>query len=353
MEGKRMSNRLYRVALKTDEESARYLHKCCTAYRKAFNASLKVQEKNMHYHNGYEEQLMNLDVLKDEITEETVKIRERYNVENGIVERAVEASYSYFNAWWNQRMCSLIKYIQPCNYMKKTDFFKTSTILKVSKGGYVYFPKFKRVKLYQNDYVPIGSYKNAKVVREGVRWYISFESTIEDEEEHNLSGELEVHIDSKGNVSFGDKFYANVIEQENYKETKAKRRKLIKDFKRKLRLNSYVDETGETVVKISNKMKLTKRSIEKAFYRMKYIQVEYFRKIVRDILSEEPAVLTFVYDTELKERTQFTSDLFRESGTLGLIKMIRTRMSSIGTEIRYSDNIKEEVYKKLNFKNTK
>jgi hypothetical protein len=86
---------------------------------------------------------------------------------------------------------------------------------------------------------------------------------------------------------------------------------------------------------------------------MKNIRVLYFQGIVRDILAEEPATLTFVYDPEYNERTQFTSGFFVESGTLSLIKMIRTRMDSIGTKIKYSESIKEEVYKNIKFLNTK
>jgi hypothetical protein len=304
----------------------------------------------MDYGITYEEQLMDLNILSEKVQ----NVIESYGkIEKGIIERAIKAAHSYFHDWWNKRMSTSYKYIPPFSYMRRTNTFKTSTILKVSKGGYIYFPKFGRVKLLENNYVPIGSYKNVIVTREAKKWWVTLEATIETEEVRNLSGELEVHIDFKGNVSFKDKFYPNVIEQENYKKAKVKKMKLFQDLKRKIKLNSYIDENREERVKVSKNMRLTKEWIERAHYKMKNIQTEYFRKIVRDILTEEPVTLTFVYDPEYNERTQFTSDFFTESGTLKLVKMIRRRMSSIGTEIRYSESIKEGVYKNIKFLDTK
>ena len=347
-----MTNKLYRVPLEVDEESFKHLQKCCVAYHKVFNTALQIQENRMDYGLTYKEQLMDLNNLKEEVEKKIKGTKSCDKIEVGIIERAVAASYSYFCKWWSDHIKGARRLIN-MSYMRRTNTFKTSALLKVSKGGYVYFPKFGRVKLLQSNYVPVGSYKNVTVTREAGKWWIKFEAMISTEEEHNLSGELEVHINFKGNVSFKDKFYPNVIEQENYKKTKEKQRKLYEGLKRKIKLNSYINEEGEEVVNVTNNMKLAKQRIEKAHYRMKNIQTEYFRKIVKDILAEEPAILTFVYDSEFNERTQFTSGFFVESGTLGLIKMIRTRMSSIGTEIRYSENIKEEVYKNIKFLSTK
>lgn len=348
-----MTNKLYRVPLEVDEESFKHLQKCCVAYHKVFNTALRVQENTMDYGLIYKEQLMDLNNLKEEVEKKIKGTKSCDKIEAGIIIKAIEAAYFYFHYWWNKRINSSCEYISPFSYMKRMNTFKTSTVLKVSKGGYVYFPKFGRVKLLESNYVPVGSYKNATVTREAGKWWISFEATVKTEEEHNLSGELEVHIDFEGNISFKDKFYPNVIEQENYKKTKEKQKKLYEGLKRKIKLNSYINEEGEEVVNVTNNIKLAKQRIEKAHYRMKNIQTEYFRKIVKDILAEEPAILTFVYDSGFNERTQFTSGFFVESGTLGLIKMIRTRMSSIGTEIKYSENIKEEVYKNIKFLSTK
>jgi hypothetical protein len=348
-----MPNKLYKVQLQVNEDALKHLQKCCVAYHKTFNTALRIQEKTMECGHTYEEQLMDLNTLMEETQKETEKAKVCDKIEKGIITRAIEAAYFYFHDWWNKRMSISYRYIPPFSYMKRMNTFKTSTILKVSKGGYVYFPKFGRVKLMDNNYVPLGSYKNATVIREAAKWLIKFEATVSTEEEHDLSGELEIHIDFKGNVSFKDKFYPNVIDQENYKKTKEKQKKLYEGLKRKIKLNSYTNEEGEEVVNVTNNMKLAKQRIEKAHYRMKNIRVLYFQGIVRDILAEEPATLTFVYDPEYNERTQFTSGFFVESGTLSLIKMIRTRMDSIGTKIKYSESIKEEVYKNIKFLNTK
>lgn len=347
-----MTNRIYRFPLEVDNKALKYLQKCCTSYHKIFNTALQIQENTMTLGITYKDQLMDLNNLKEEVEKKIKGTKSCDKIEAGIIERAIAASYSYFHKWWTDHIKGTRRIIS-ASYMRRTNTFKTSTLLKVSKGGYVYFPKFGRIKLVKGTSLPIGSYKNVTVTREAKVWWISFEATVKTEEEHNLSGELEVHIDSRGNVSFKNKFYPNVIEQENYKEAKSKQRKLFKALKRKLAANSHVNEQGEKVVNISNNAKVTKEQIEKVYYRMKNIQIDYFRKIVKDILAEEPAILTFVYDSEFNERTQFTSGFFVESGTLGLIKMIRTRMSSIGTEIRYSENIKEEVYKNIKFLSTK
>ena len=77
--------------------------------------------------------------------------------------------------------------------------------------------------------------------------------------------------------------------------------------------------------------------------------MEYFKVIVKEVLKEEPEVIVFTYDSDIEETQEFSSDFFRESGTLTLIKMIRSRLSGIGTLIRYSYNISEKIYSKLNF----
>lgn len=347
-----MANKLYRVLLQINEDTSRHLKNCCTVYHKVFNTALQIQRKTMDYGVTHTEQLMSLNDLVKRVQERIKGIQSYNKVEKGIIEEAITTSHFYFHRWWSSHIGGAQRIID-LSYMRRTNIFKTSTILKVSKGGYVYFPKFGRVKLLDKNYVPLGSYKNVVVVREAGKWWIRLEATISTEEKHDLSGELEVHIDFKGNVSFKDNFYPNVIEQENYKRAKEKQDKLYKSLKRKIKLGSYVNEKGRKVVNVSNNIKLTKQRIEKTYYRMKNIQASYFQSIVKSILAEEPSILTFVYDSEFNERTQFTSDLFIESGTLGLIKMIRTRMSSIGTEIRYSENIKEEVYEKIKFLSTK
>lgn len=342
-----MGNKIYKVALEKDEEVEKYFQKCCLSYHKIFNNALDIQQDAIFHGLTHEKQLMKFEDLLEKIEE----VQSSKKIEKGIIEKATESSYSYFQKWWNARMLDTKGVMKSLpSYMRKTNTFKTSTILKVSKGGFVYFPKFRRVKLTKSNYVPLGSYKNAKVIREGKIWYISLEAVEKTQgEKHDLSGILEVHISPTGDVSFRDKVYPNVIGKENYKEAEAKQQKLIKSLKKKLEANSYIDDNGEKVVNFSNSMKLTKQKIESSYYKMRNIKIEYFRQIVKDILKQEPEVLKFVYDSEFGEKTQFTSRLFKKSSTWDLVKMIRYRMSSIGTEITYSDSIKEEVYKKLKY----
>ena len=114
--------------------------------------------------------------------------------------------------------------------------------------------------------------------------------------------------------------------------------KKLKKLKRKVNL------TGN----ISKQAKLLVEDIENLQFKMKEMKRKYFRGILNSILKEKPEVLNFIFDTPTSERQSFSSQIFRDSETLNLMKMISQRMRIRGTEIRCSDNIKEEVNDLLN-----
>lgn len=341
-----MANKIYRMALVVKEEERKFLEKCCKTYRKVFNYSMKIQDDIRSHGLTYEEQLMSLSSLESTIFQEIEGSEYFSRIDKGIIQRAIEAAYFNFHKAWNLRTYSNKKG-ELFHRMKKSSTFRTSTPLKVSKGGYVYFPKFGRIKLVKSNFIPIGTYKNAQIIRENNRWQISLEALEKSQEEHTLHGTLDIHITKDGDILFRDKIFTNVIGNKGYQEANKKRKYYLKVLRDKAKVNSYRNHGANA--ELSKNMKDIEGLIEKYTVKMKNIKMEYFKVIVKEVLKEEPEVIVFTYDSDIEEIQEFSSDFFRESGTLTLIKMIRSRLSGIGTLIRYSYNISEKIYSKLNF----
>lgn len=331
-----LKNKSYRAVLEVDEETEDFLKKSCIAYCNIFNTALDIQFEKMSYGLSYEEQLTSLSSLTEKVFQKIEGIPKYERVEKGLIERASEESHYYFQKWWSLRMGTTTASSAPF-YMKSKDHFRTSTILKVSKGGYLYFPKFKRVKIIGNR-VPIGDYQNTKVTKSGDEWYAILEDTKEIREECKLAGTLDVFIDPQGNLFFRDKVFPNVIKSEKYEKIEGELKALIKKLKRKINL------TGN----ISKQAKLLIEDIKNLQFKMKEMKRKYFRSIMSSILKEKPEILNFIFDTQINERQSFSSQFFKDSETLNLMKMISRRMQVAGTEIRCSDSIKEEVNELLN-----
>ena len=88
--------------------------------------------------------------------------------------------------------------------------------------------------------------------------------------------------------------------------------------------------------------------MERLRFRRQNLRTSYFQSIVRDIALASPAELKFIYDSKNNENQSFSSQFFKDSDTLTLMKMIKRKLSSMGTKIVYSENIKEVVLEKLN-----
>ena len=162
------------------------------------------------------------------------------------------------------------------------------------------------------------------------------ESTEEVLQEYSLSGSAEVRIDHNGCVSFGNQFYPNIIWKDSYK-------KVSKDLK------SLVKKLQKGNFKYPNERDMTEKTVEFFRFRKENIKIGYFHQIVRDIASVQPAELSIVYVPKDNERQSFSSQFFKDSQTITLMKMIQKKLTSMGTKISYSDNIKEEVLDRLNF----
>ena len=334
-----MANKIYRMALVVKEEERKFLEKCCKIYRKIFNYSMKIQDDVRFHGLSYEEQLMSLPSLESTIFQEIEESEYFSGIDRGIIQRAVEAAHFNFHRAWNLRTYSNKKG-ELFHRMKKLNTFRTSTLLKVSKGGYVYFPKFGRIKLVKSNFIPIGTYKNAQIIRENNRWQISLEALEKSQEEHTLSGTLDIHITKDGDILFRDKIFPNVIGSKGYQEANKKRKYYLKTLRDKAKVNSYGNQGAN--IELSKNMKDIEDLVEKYTVKMKNIKMEYFKVIVKEVLREEPEVIVFTYDSDVEEIQEFSSDFFKESGTLTLVKMIRSRLCGIGTLIRYSYNISEK-----------
>jgi hypothetical protein len=330
-----MGNKIYKVALEiTDTSTEAHLKYCCEGYEHIFNKVLDILFDKMSYGIAFSEQLMEFNSLLEKVEEDIKEIQKYKKLEEGIVKKAVEASYTYFNKWWYIRITTPNENILP-SHMKSTSYFRTSTILKVSKGGFLYFPKYKRVKLRDRNYIPVGSYKNATVEKNCNRWYVVMEAIEASSDSYNLEGNVEVHIDSDGNLAFADKFYSNILRKDSYQEVSKKLRKLAKKAKKERKFS------------LEN-VKGIEKDIEWLRFRRQNLRTSYFQSIVRDIVLTSPAELKFIYDPKNNENQSFSSQFFKDSDTLTLIKMIKRKLSSMGTKITYSENIKEVVLEKLN-----
>lgn len=331
-----MAGKVYNVLLKVDKESCDFLKNCCVLYHKIFNTAIEVQFKTMTYGTTYEEQLMSAEKLLEVVYNRVKNFKNYKALEEGIIKRAVLSSNFYFHKWWHHRMTTNDNRLP--SHMKSKDHFSTSTSLKVSKGGYIYFPKFKRIKIVNGTNIPVSSYNNVTVSNEGKKWYVSLEGEVEVHKNDKLSGNLEISIDSAGNVSFEEVSYPNITKNSRFKEALQELKVNLKKIKRQAIKNTKKNMDGRIVTELSNQMKKRREKIQKIHVRLNNLKKEYFKSIVRDIISRKPSVIIFIYSG--KGTLNLNSSFLKNLGTLDMIKMIRAKSNSMNFKIKYSDGIK-------------
>ena len=337
-----MTNKIYKTSLVvTDIFTYEQLQIYCEVYTHTFNRVLDIQFDKMSYGKTREEQLMDINSLLERTKASTKGTRSRKNVEWGIIEQAAKDAFKYFQEWWKRRISSNFTPSLP-SHMKSETHFRTSSILKVSKGGYIYFPKFRRIKLQDSSYVPVGSYKNIFVEKKCNRWYISMEAVESTVEHYDLKGSLKVCVNYRGDISFKDKFYLNITRGQKYQEALKRLKTLLRKVRRE-------QESSEPLSK-ERKIKILQmeREIEWLRFRLENLRISYFQNIVRNIALLSPAELMFSYIAKDNENQSFSSQFFKDSDTVTLLKMIQRKLNSMGTEIKYSSNIKETALEKLN-----
>ena len=326
-----MSNRVYKTVIVAPNFVYKYLEVCCKKYMHTFNRALDIQFEKMTRGLTHTEQLMDIESLWEQIGEHS-------NSCHVVLRQATEASLQYFHKWWHLRMSSNQAPMLP-SYMKSCSYFKISANIKVLKWGYVYLPKCGRIKLQDSSYIPAGSYKNISVERKCGKWYISMEAVTSTEEVYSLHGRVEVHIDHKGNVFFGNKFYPNVMHLDNYRSVLKKLKRSVKKLKK---------VSPKSTFEISKRRKIS-MEVDWLRFRKENLKISYFQQITRSLVLLNPAELTFIYNDKNGERQSFSSQFFKDSDTLTLMRMIQRKLMSMGTKTYYSENIKEVVRDELNF----
>ena len=333
-------SKVYSTSLKVDMETFDFLRKCCSSYCGIFNTAIDIQLHEYFYGANRREQIMSYDTLLKKVEETNNYLK----LDKGIVQKATASSLAHFQDWLTKRLANSISETSSLpSHMKNKKYFRTSSILKVSKGGYVYLPKFGRIKLAENDYVPLGSYKNVTVTLEGSRWYISLESLEESQEEYELSGTLEVHIDKKLNISFEDNYYSSILEDERYQEAFTKWKKLSKKLKRQIEANTIVNEKGNKVLNPSKSMKLTRKQLERNSIRMKNLGRTYYQTIVKAILMKQPETLVIHYAEKLRKNKNFYDKRLWNDHIHIFIKLVERGAEVIGAQLEFSEENKEEI----------
>lgn len=332
----------YKVQLDADEDTIKYLRTCCDAYKSMFNAALDVQYERMSYATRKEDQIINSQELVELMLNQAKGFKKYDRIEKGIIERAVKGSNAYFLKWW-KRHVNGSKCIKDFSYMRENMEFYTCSVLKVSKGGFVYFPKFKRVKLKKSSTtVPVGSYERVRVFRECGKWYIKFRTVEGIHEECHLSGELKIHINSQGDITVGETQYPCIVRSGRYQEAFRKYRLHLDRIKNKAKAQQEsAKKNGEEVkVKLTKQMIKEKYLTEKAIVRMKNLVIAYAKDIARDVRKREPVVVMLTCDLNLDK------NLFEKLKISDCLKLTERIIRTMGAKMRFSDHMKKLLSKK-------
>lgn len=314
----------YRTTLDLKEGEEQLIRALCLSYRGVYNKTIDIQFDYLTYSRNHS--LMD----KKEVEKYLKKykgIEEWYpkKLDEGIVKEAINKGTRSFKRWWKKKLYSpsdgTWAYPRHLSLARAFHFY-TSTNLNVSKGGFIYFPKVGRIKLGESNYIPEGSYKNAKVQFDGKKWRIQIEDLNEEVEETNFLREsLEVSIDRNGSISMEDTHFSNVIEGDTY----------IELLNKLLCLRDKLSEaktraSNETCKKIANNIMYTKT-------KMKDVKASYFRSVSKQILQNKPRKLIISAAYESVILRDLDSPYLRASSTRFFVEMLKRKAERMGIEV--------------------
>lgn len=309
----------YRTRLFLKEGDSEALKELSKVYRKAYNQGIEVQFKHLSYSPDYNNQLIPVERVIDLVGNYEFS---KNKVDFGIIEAGIRDSVEYFHDWWNKRLTttSMNKSIPltPGHLHSRNGiYFKTTTNLKVSNQGFVYIPKYGRIKIKRLHHIPAGTYKNAKVSFDGVVWDIYLESVIDETpiQIEFLRDSLEVLVFENGAVNVEDTTFTSPLEFDWYsKSTREidKANRMVKESK------PYSKEYSSAKSRLSHiKNRLMRQTLA------------YYKLTVNKILKSKPRNL-IIRGEQLFEHTSKT---VKDSKVKMFLQVLKSKAERWGIKV--------------------
>lgn len=304
----------YKTTLVLEESDNETFNNLSKIYKRIYNETINIQFKYLSY--SYPHKLMDKDSILNSYSFDNSFKERNLKVDKGIIEKAVELSVLYFHKWWNTKLNTMgtdesIPYTPRHLSFNRGQFFKTSSILKISSKSYLYIPKVGERRLKRLHSVPSGSYKNAKVQFDGKRWVISLESTEEVQPITKfLRDNLKVLIGNLGTIFIEEETFESITKSKDYLSLNDKLEKAIEDYQNK--------KSKER----DNKIKFLKSKINN-------LVISYYSHMIKQIVASKPRNLTISTEAIQDIRSAF----HKKSGIFFFVTHLKRRAEELGIKV--------------------
>lgn len=304
----------YKTTLVLEKEDDKTFNSLSKIYRRIYNEVIDIQFKYLSY--SYPHKLIDKDFILNSYSFDNSFKERNLKVDKGIIEKAVELSVLYFHKWWNSKLDTVgmdksISYTPRHLSFNRGQFFKTSSIFKISSKGYLYIPKVGERRLKRLRSVPSGSYKNVEVQFDGKRWVVSLESTEEIQPITKfLRDNLMITVGDLGTVFIEEETFENITKSKDYLDLNNKLEKAVED---------YQNKKGK---ERDNKIKFLKS-------KMNNLVISYYSRMIKQIIASKPRNLTI--STEAAQ--DIHSAFHKKSGILFFVTHLKGRAEELGIKV--------------------
>lgn len=304
----------YKATLVLEDNDNETFNNLSKIYKRIYNETINIQFKYLSY--SYPHKLIDKDFILNSYSFDNFFKERNLKVDKGIIEKAVELSVLYFHKWWNSKLDTVgtdksIPYTPRHLSFNRGQFFKTSSILKISSKSYLYIPKVGERRLKRLHSVPSGSYKNVEVQFDGKRWVVSLESTEEIQPITKfLRDNLEVTVGDLGTIFIEEETFENIIKSKDYLDLNNKLEKAIED---------YQNKKGK---ERDNKIKFLKS-------KMNNLVISYYSRMIKHIIASKPRNLTISTEAIQDIRSAF----HKKSGILFFVTHLKRRAEELGIKV--------------------
>lgn len=304
----------YKTTLVLEDNDNETFNNLSKIYKRIYNETIDIQFKYLSY--SYPHKLIDKDFILNSYSFDNSFKERNLKIDKGIIEKAVELSVLYFHKWWNTKLNTTggdksVFYTPRHLSFNRGQFFKTSSILKISSKSYLYIPKVGERRLKRLHSVPSGSYKNVEVRFDGKRWVVSLESTEEVQPITKfLRDNLKVTIGDLGTIFIEEDTFENITKSKDYLDLNNKLEKAIED---------YQNKKGK---ERDNKIKFLKS-------KMNNLVISYYSRMIKQIIASKPRNLAISTEAIQDIRSAF----HKKSGILFFVTHLKRRAEELGIKV--------------------
>lgn len=323
--------KLVRTKLKVNKLVDESLFKACGIYRKCFNTSMNTMFEYYNYSTFKEPSCLSADkIYKLLVSSAKNTAPFIFDVECGIIQGAVKHAHKIYTKQY------VGKVVPHLSRKKDGSFFKSTSSLKVQDDS-IYIPKIGNIRIAEKGYIPNGSYRDVKIERDGVEWYILLKvdkKVLLNFINRNPEEILIINFKKDGTLIVNNKEWTHVIDSMNYQKKLTRLKRLQKEYRRKYKANMELCAESDSPFKKSSNMKKVQVKIEKLVSNLEHMRLEYFRKVASELSKSTAGSAKFPSNEIIrKEHEDFLSKVHRQAGTRSFFNILKSKLEHSGLTV--------------------